>query len=117
MFAICSTQRLLLALTALNVANPVPHHWEGNGASSASSIKHDAVLVEENRSFDNICGAFSYDPSINGPLHTQYCIPVNVSDSKAGTVCAAPTAEDVALMIRRMESPGKYADLWHVPSR
>jgi len=95
---------LLLALTALGVANPLPNNGEDNGQGNdegncdnlSSRIKNVVVLVEENRSFDNFCGSFRYDGGIDGLLHTQYCNPVNVSDPKAGTVCAAPTAADVA---------------------
>jgi phospholipase C len=38
-----------------------------------SKIKNVVILVEENRSFDTFAGGLSYNPSIDGLLHHNYC--------------------------------------------
>jgi phospholipase C len=38
-----------------------------------TKIKNVVVLVEENRSFDTFAGGLSYNPSIDGLLHHNYC--------------------------------------------
>ncbi|TVY48405.1 Non-specific phospholipase C2 [Lachnellula occidentalis] len=62
-----------------------------------SKIKNVVVLVEENRSFDTFAGGLTYNPSINGLIHHNYCNSMNASDpSEHDDVCAGPRAHDVA---------------------
>jgi phospholipase C len=58
-------------------------------------IKNVVVLVQENRSFDNIAGGFTYSHDIDGLVGKQFCNPVNATDPSLGTVCASPTLPDV----------------------
>lgn len=61
-----------------------------------SRIKNVVVLVEENRSFDNLAGGLTYNADIDGLVHRQYCNPANVTVPDSETVCARPTAHNVA---------------------
>ena len=47
------------------------HKW--SPSSLSSKIKNVVVLVEENRSFDTFAGGLTYNPSIDGLLHHNYC--------------------------------------------
>lgn len=44
-----------------------------DNADWRNKIQHVVVLVEENRSFDTFAGGLTYNPSIDGLLHTKYC--------------------------------------------
>jgi phospholipase C len=61
------------ALSSLALAAPSGSTIQNHGSSWKSKIKNVVVLVEENRSFDTFAGGLSYNPSINGLLHTNYC--------------------------------------------
>lgn len=62
-----------------------------------SKITNVVVLVEENRSFDTFAGGLSYNSSIDGLLHTNYCNALNASDPhEVADICAGPLAADVA---------------------
>lgn len=68
-----------------------------HGDSWRSKIKNVVVLVEENRSFDTFCGGLTYNSSIDGLLHHNYCNSMNASDANQhADVCAGPLAADVA---------------------
>jgi phospholipase C len=58
-----------------------------------SSTKHVVLLVEENRSFDNFCGGFSYNAQIDGLLHRKFCNPANFTDLKDKTIICAELTE------------------------
>ncbi|KAF8223373.1 phosphoesterase [Tricholoma matsutake] len=85
----------LLSASRLAGAAQSGNHGVGN-SSLTDRIKNVVVLIQENRSFDSIVGDFSYSGDINGLLHTEYCNPVNVTDPTQGTICATPTAPNVA---------------------
>lgn len=100
---------LALALAALSgLADAVPKSTISNiqsHASSSSSSSSDwrskitnvVVLVEENRSFDTFAGGLSYNATIDGLLHTNYCNALNATDpNEAADICAGPLAADVA---------------------
>ena len=53
------------------------------------------VLVEENRSFDHMCGQFDYSPEIQGIAHRDFCMPLNLSDPHSPEVCSRPIAMNV----------------------
>lgn len=55
-----------LALAAPQGSTYQPGDW-------TTKIKNVVVLVEENRSFDTFAGGLSYNPSIDGLLHHNYC--------------------------------------------
>jgi len=60
------------ALSGLALA--APSTIQNHGSNSwKSKIKNVVVLVEENRSFDTFAGGLTYNPSINGLVHTNYC--------------------------------------------
>lgn len=46
---------------------------EYKGGDWKSKIKNVVVLVEENRSFDTFAGGLTYNPSIDGLVHHNYC--------------------------------------------
>ena len=56
---------------ALAVPNNIQVHGSGDGWKS--KIKNVVVLCEENRSFDTFAGGLTYNPSIDGLLHHNYC--------------------------------------------
>lgn len=58
-------------------------------------IKNIVVLIQENRSFDNMAGGFTYSDEIDGLLNKQLCNPINITDPSAGTVCATDTLANV----------------------
>jgi phospholipase C len=58
------------ALCSLAVASPSNIAYKGDWRTK---IKNVVVLCEENRSFDTFAGGLSYNPSINGLLHHNYC--------------------------------------------
>ena len=67
-----------------------------NGFSRITKrIKNVVVLVEENRSFDNIAGGFTYSNDIDGLVDKTFCNPVNFTDPSLGNVCATPTLANV----------------------
>lgn len=80
---------ILLAIIAAAAASPIAQD------DIASRIKHVVVLVLENRSFDNFCGDFDYDPNIDGLRHTKFCNPVNVSIVDSQQICAEAIEPDV----------------------
>jgi phospholipase C len=102
----------LLALSSLALGAP-DNNIENHTSSWKSKIKNVVVLCEENRSFDTFAGGLTYNPTIDGLLHHNYCnsmyvfpIPIqlhsltisrNASDPKQhDDVCAGPRANDVA---------------------
>ncbi len=60
----------ILAFSSLTHAIPNNIAYKGDWKSK---IKNVVVLVEENRSFDTFAGGLSYNPSIDGLLHHNYC--------------------------------------------
>lgn len=63
-----------LALSSLALADPQYIQIHGGGKNAwKNKIKNVIVLVEENRSFDTFAGGLSYNPSIDGLLHHNYC--------------------------------------------
>ena len=93
---VLSSVALIAALSASRLARAASNgHGSHGGSSISSRIKNVVVLVEENRSFDNMAGGFSYSDEIDGLLHTKFCNPVNVTDPSQGTVCASPTLPNV----------------------
>ncbi|OCK76453.1 PLC-A protein [Lepidopterella palustris CBS 459.81] len=85
---------IITTLVTLASASPV---WNSDGDDSwRSRIKNVVVLVEENRSFDTIAGGLTYNTNIDGLLHRKYCNPANVSMPNGATVCAQPTAQNIA---------------------
>ena len=62
----------LLALSSLALGAP-DNSIENHGSSWKSKIKNVVVLCEENRSFDTFAGGLSYNPTIDGLLHRNYC--------------------------------------------
>lgn len=64
----------VVALSSLVLAGPSNIQNHGGGDSGwKSKIKNVVVLVEENRSFDTFAGGLTYNPSIDGLLHHNYC--------------------------------------------
>ncbi|ROW13794.1 hypothetical protein VPNG_03645 [Cytospora leucostoma] len=62
-----------------------------------SKITNVVVLVQENRSFDTFAGGLTYNTTIDGLLHHNYCNSINTTDpNEAADVCAGPLANDVA---------------------
>jgi phospholipase C len=89
----------LATIVALSgFASAVPQNIQiHNDGSWKTRIKNVVVLVEENRSFDTFCGGFTYNPTIDGLLHHNYCNSMNASDpAQHDDVCAGPRANDVA---------------------
>lgn len=65
---------LIAALSGSALA--APRNIQNHGTTDNSwknRIKNVVVLVEENRSFDTFAGGLSYNPSIDGLLHHNYC--------------------------------------------
>jgi phospholipase C len=58
------------ALSSLALASPSTIAYKGDWTTK---IKNVIVLCEENRSFDTFAGGLSYNPSIDGLLHHNYC--------------------------------------------
>lgn len=95
---------LVLALVALNgFADAVPSisniqsHTSQSDSDWRSKITNVVVLVEENRSFDTFAGGLSYNSTIDGLLHTNYCNALNASNpNEVADICAGPLAADVA---------------------
>jgi phospholipase C len=63
----------VVALSSLVLAVPPIQIHGASGSDWKSKIKNVVVLVEENRSFDTFAGGLSYNPTINGLLHHNYC--------------------------------------------
>lgn len=61
----------LAALSSLALG--VPSGQKRGPSPLASKIKNVVVLVEENRSFDTFAGGLSYNPTIDGLLHHNFC--------------------------------------------
>ncbi|KAF8484402.1 phosphoesterase family-domain-containing protein [Gautieria morchelliformis] len=95
--AMVSRALATLAALPLGLALASPTATDGNarGASFKNRIKNVVVLVEENRSFDNIAGGFTYSPDIDGLVNTQLCNPINVTDPGLGSLCATDTLPNV----------------------
>ncbi|RAK99996.1 putative phosphatidylglycerol specific phospholipase [Aspergillus ibericus CBS 121593] len=64
--------------------------------SPQGPIKNVVVLVQENLSFDTYAGGLTYHPHIDGLVNRTYCNPSNIDDPNSHTVCAKPTAQNVA---------------------
>lgn len=80
-------------------AGPAARNIQEHTASSdwRSKITNVVVLVEENRSFDTFAGGLSYNSTIDGLLHHNYCNALNASDpNEVADICAGPLAADVA---------------------
>jgi phospholipase C len=67
---VCLKFAAVAALSSLALASPQSIAYKGDWRTK---IKNVVVLCEENRSFDTFAGGLSYDPSINGLLHHNYC--------------------------------------------
>ncbi|TVY28523.1 Non-specific phospholipase C6 [Lachnellula hyalina] len=92
---VCVKFVVVAALSSLALA--APQDQSNKYGDWRSKIKNVVVLVEENRSFDTFAGGLTYDPSIDGLLHHNYCNSMNASDpSQHDDVCAGPRANDVA---------------------
>lgn len=91
---------LALSLAALTgLANAIPGNIQTHGSQNdwRSKITNVVVLVEENRSFDTFAGGLTYNSTIDGLLHTNYCNALNASDpNEVADICAGPLAADVA---------------------
>lgn len=89
----------LAALTGLasavpSISNIQSHVSQGDWRSKITNV---VVLVEENRSFDTFAGGLSYNSTIDGLLHHNYCNALNASDpNEVADICAGPLAADVA---------------------
>lgn len=86
-------------LAGLASAGPAARNIQEHTAQSdwRSVITNVVVLVEENRSFDTFAGGLTYNSTIDGLLHHNYCNSLNASDpSEAADICAGPLAADVA---------------------
>lgn len=71
----------LAALTGLASAIPsIQTHVDASESDWRSKITNVVVLVEENRSFDTFAGGLSYNSTIDGLLHHNYCNALNASD-------------------------------------
>ncbi|KAK7740786.1 hypothetical protein SLS53_005254 [Cytospora paraplurivora] len=83
---------LLAALPGLATAAPALRSSDWR-----SKITNVVVLVQENRSFDTFAGGLTYNTTIDGLLHHNYCNSINTTDpNEAADVCAGPLANDVA---------------------
>lgn len=76
---------LALTLAALSgLAGAIPSiiqtHVDTSESDWRSKITNVVVLVEENRSFDTFAGGLSYNSTIDGLLHHNYCNALNASD-------------------------------------
>ncbi|KAF3759905.1 phosphoesterase [Cryphonectria parasitica EP155] len=92
---------ILAALAGLAGAAPgisnIQTHTSSDNSDWRSKITNVVVLVEENRSFDSFAGGLTYNSTIDGLLHHNYCNSLNASDpSEAADICAGPLAADVA---------------------
>lgn len=86
----------LVALSGLAVAAPASGSIETH-SDWRDKITNVVVLVQENRSFDTFAGGLTYNSTIDGLLHHNYCNSMNASDpNEAADVCAGPLAADVA---------------------
>ena len=87
----------LVIIVALSVSrlSGAANGQNGDESSLTSRIKNVVVLVQENRSFDNMAGGFTYSNDIDGLVGRTFCNPVNVTDPSLGTVCASPTLPNV----------------------
>lgn len=82
----------LAALSGLATAAPALRSSDWR-----SKITNVVVLVQENRSFDTFAGGLTYNTTIDGLLHHNYCNSINTTDpNEAADVCAGPLANDVA---------------------
>lgn len=71
----------LAALTGLAGAIPtIETHVDTSESDWRSKITNVVVLVEENRSFDTFAGGLTYNSTIDGLLHHNYCNALNASD-------------------------------------
>lgn len=86
----------LLSASRLAAAPAFEGSNKRQGSLLTDRIKNVVVLIQENRSFDSIVGDFSYRGDINGLRNVKFCNPVNVTDPSQGTVCATPTAPNIA---------------------
>lgn len=95
---------LALALSVLaGLAGAIPGisniqtHASLDASDWRSKITNVVILIEENRSFDTFAGGLTYNSTIDGLLHTNYCNSLNASDpNEAADICAGPLAADVA---------------------
>lgn len=86
----------LAALSRLATVVQAKGHIEAH-TDWRSKITNVVVLVEENRSFDTFAGGLTYNSTIDGLLHYNYCNSMNASDPhEAADICAGPLAADVA---------------------
>lgn len=105
MAALVLTLGGLSGLAGLAGAVPAISNIQTHASSSSSldasdwrsKITNVVVLVEENRSFDTFAGGLTYNGTIDGLLHTNYCNALNASDpNEVADICAGPLAADVA---------------------
>lgn len=68
-----ATSNLATLAVLCNVAIANSQIGVSSLAGLSQKIKNVVVLVEENRSFDTFGGGFTYNPSIDGLLHHNYC--------------------------------------------
>lgn len=76
----------LAALSGLAHAVPATSDIQTHVSTNdwRSKITNVVVLVEENRSFDTFAGGLSYNSTIDGLLHHNYCNALNASDPGEG---------------------------------
>lgn len=89
----------LAGLAGLASAGPAARNIEEHITATdwRTKITNVVVLVEENRSFDTFAGGLSYNSTIDGLLHHNYCNALNASDpNEVADICAGPLAADVA---------------------
>mgnify|MGYP001560294631 FL=1 len=81
---------LLLLLLSSLIGTSDPSNHPALLLAAAGRIKHIVVLMEENRSFDNMLG---YYPGTKHGLRGNESNPVNAFNATAGTVRVSPTAK------------------------
>ena len=91
------TQALPNGIEYHDIVEPPVGYQPIASSSWKDKIKHVVVLVEENRSFDTFAGGLSYNTTIDGLLHHNYCNSMNSSDpNEHSDACAGPLSNNVA---------------------
>lgn len=92
----------LAALTGLAGAIPtIQTHADTSDSDWRSKITNVVVLVEENRSFDTFAGGLTYNSTIDGLLHHNYCNALNASNPNGKCLrnAARPTPSTLTLSL------------------
>lgn len=66
---------------AIPAVRNIQTHVDTSEGDWRSKITNVVILVEENRSFDTFAGGLTYNSTIDGLLHHNYCNALNVSNS------------------------------------